>query len=243
MGFKEKVKESHKGFGGGIREINHSIMNMPTKMKQLALVQFFTWPGLFLMWFYYSTAVARNVFHAASEKEVIYTKGVEYAGSTLSFYNIVALVVALLIPSIAKRLGRKLTHSVCLICGAIGLLCVGLVTDKFQLYFCMVGVGIAWASILSMPYAMLAGSLPEDKIGVYMGIFNFFIVLPEIIASLFFGWIMEHLLNNNRLLAIQIGGGLMILAALICYFIVSEKHSRISEDDIALLEIEEQRSI
>ena len=91
---------------------------------------------------------------------------------------------------------------------------------------------------------MLAGeSLPEDKIGVYMGIFNFFIVLPEIIASLFFGWIMEHLLNNNRLLAIQIGGGLMILAALICYFIVSEKHSRISEDDIALLEIEEQRSI
>lgn len=243
LGFKEKVKESNKGFGGGIREINQSIMNMPAKMKQLALVQFFTWPGLFLMWFYYSTAVARNVFHAASEKDVIYTQGVEFAGLTLSFYNIVAFVVALLIPFIAKNLGRKLTHSVCLTCGAIGLLCVGLVTQKYQLYFCMVGVGIAWASILSMPYAMLAGALPEDKIGVYMGIFNFFIVLPEIIASLFFGWIMEHWLNNNRLLAVQIGGGMMILAALICYFIVSEKHERISKSKLALIEIEEQRSV
>ncbi len=86
----------------------------------------------------------------------------------------------------------------------------------------MVGVGIAWASILSMPYAMLAGSLPDDKIGVYMGIFNFFIVLPEIIASLFFGWIMTNLLGNNRMLAVQIGGALMFLAGLICYFVVKE---------------------
>ncbi|HEU0064711.1 MAG TPA: MFS transporter, partial [Flavisolibacter sp.] len=243
LGFKKKVQESNKGFGGGIKEINQSIMNMPAKMKQLALVQFFTWPGLFLMWFYYSTAVARNVFHAASEKDVIYTKGVEFAGLTLSFYNIVAFIVALLIPFIARQLGRKVTHSVCLICGAIGLLCVGLVTEKYQLYFCMVGVGIAWASILSMPYAMLAGVLPEDKIGVYMGIFNFFIVLPEIIASLFFGWIMQHVLNNNRLLAVQIGGVLMIVASLLCYFIVSEKFSRASKSKIALIEIEEQRTI
>ena len=107
----------------------------------------------------------------------------------------------------------------------------------------MVGVGIAWSSILSMPYAMLAGSLPEDKIGVYMGIFNFFIVLPEIIASLFFGWIMEHILHNNRLLAVQIGGILMILAAFLCYFIVSEKYERASASKIALIEIEEQRPV
>src|SRR3954468_824922 len=221
VGFRDKVKESNKGFGGGIREINHAIFNMPKRMRQLALVQFFTWPGLFLMWFYYSTAVARNIFHATSEKDPIYTSGVEFAGLTLSFYNIIAFLFALIIPFIAARLGRKLTHSLCLLCGAAGLLAVGLVSERYGLYFCMVGVGIAWSSILSMPYAMLAGSLPENKIGVYMGIFNFFIVLPEIIASLFFGWIMEHWLDNNRMLAVQIGGGLMILAALLCYFIVN----------------------
>ncbi|MFL5788000.1 MAG: MFS transporter [Flavisolibacter sp.] len=243
LGFKNKVKESNKGFGGGIREINQSIFTMPKKMKQLALVQFFTWPGLFLMWFYYSTAVARNVFHAVNEKDVVYTKGVEFAGLTLSFYNVIAFLFALMIPFVAKQLGRKLTHSLCLICGAIGLVCVGFVTEKYQLYLCMVGVGIAWASILSMPYAMLAGALPEDKIGVYMGIFNFFIVLPEIIASLFFGWIMEHLLHNNRLLAVQIGGVLMMVAAVLCYLIVSEKFERVSRSKVSLVEIEGQRTV
>ncbi len=224
IGFKQKVKESNKGFGGGFNEIMSSIKNMPPKMKQLAWVQFFTWPGLFLMWFYYSTAVARNIFGASSETDPIYTKGVEFAGLTLSFYNVVAFIFALIIPLIANKIGRKLTHSVCLFCGAAGLIAVGFITNKYMLYGCMVGVGIAWSSILSMPYAMLAGSLPEDKIGVYMGIFNFFIVLPEIIASLFFGWIMSNLLDNNRMLAVQIGGALMIIAGLLCYFIVKEKH-------------------
>ena len=222
ISFKEKVKESNKGFGGGVTEILDCIKNMPPKMKQLALVQFFTWPGLFLMWFYYSTAVARNIFGATSETDSLYTKGVEFAGLTLSSYNIIAFITALFIPFIAGRLGRKLTHSLCLICGAIGLIAVGFVHDKYLLYACMTGVGIAWASILSMPYAMLAGVLPENKVGVYMGIFNFFIVLPEIIASLFFGWIMVHLLGNNRMLAVQIGGCLMILAAIVCYLFVKE---------------------
>jgi maltose/moltooligosaccharide transporter len=124
------------------------------------------------------------------------------------------------------------------------LICVRFVTQPYELYFCMTGVGIAWSSILSMPYAMLAGALPEDKIGVYMGIFNFFIVLPEIIASLFFGWIMEHLLNNDRMLAVQIGGVLMILAGIICYAIVSErKNETVDEAETALLEIREERSV
>jgi maltose/moltooligosaccharide transporter len=244
LGLRDKVKESNKGFGGGIKEINHAIFNMPKRMKQLALVQFFTWPGLFLMWFYYSTAVARNVFHAPSETSSIYTKGVEFAGLTLSFYNVIAFLFALIIPFIANKLGRKLTHSICLFCGALGLICVGLVTQPNELYLCMIGVGIAWSSILSMPYAMLAGALPDDKIGVYMGIFNFFIVLPEIIASLFFGWIMQHLLNNNRMIAVQIGGVLMILAGIICYLIVNDKDSEmISDQKIAGLEIEGERSI
>ncbi|MGB5008132.1 MAG: MFS transporter [Ferruginibacter sp.] len=232
VGFKEKIKESHKGFGGGFREIMDSIKNMPPKMKQLALVQFFTWPGLFLMWFYYSTAVARNVFGATSETDSVYTEGVEFAGLTLSFYNVVAFAFALIIPFIARKLGRKLTHSFSLFCGAAGLIAVGFVTNKFMLYGCMVGVGIAWSSILSMPYAMLAGSLPENKIGLYMGIFNFFIVLPEIIASLFFGWIMTNLLDNDRMLAVQIGGGLMVVAGLLCYFIVKEKKN---DEDITII--------
>ncbi|HEX4849515.1 MAG TPA: MFS transporter, partial [Puia sp.] len=125
IGFKDKVKESNKGFGSGIREINHAIFNMPAKMKQLALVQFFTWPGLFLMWFYYNTAVARNIFHATETKDPLYIHGVEYGGLTLAFYSIISFLFALCLPRIASVLGRKRTHTLCLLCGALGLIMVG----------------------------------------------------------------------------------------------------------------------
>ena len=213
--FKNKVKEANKGFGGGVKEIIDAIKNMPGKMRQLALVQFFTWPGLFLMWFYYSSAVARTVFIATDESSAVYTKGVEFAGLTLSYYNLITFVFALFIPLIAKKLGRKYTHALCLLAGAIGLISVRFIHTPELLYLSMTGVGIAWASILSMPYAMLSRCLPENKIGIYMGIFNFFIVLPEIIASLFFGSIMENLLNNDRMLAVQLGGVFMVIAALL----------------------------
>src|SRR6185312_9147014 len=154
-----------------------------------------------------------------SEKDALYTKGVEFAGLTLSFYNVVTFIFAFFLPIIAARIGRKYTHMICLLCGAIGLISVGFIHNQYMLYGSMTGVGIAWASILSMPYAMLGGCLPEDKIGIYMGIFNFFIVLPEILASLFFGKIMEHVLHNDRLLAVELGGGLMILAAILTLLI------------------------
>ena len=223
LGYKDKVVESNRGFGGGVKEIIEAISNMPQKMKILSLVQFFTWPGLFLMWFYYNTAVARNVFHATSETDPLYGEGTNFGGLTLSFYNVVTFLFAFILPFIARKLGRKLTHSICLLCGAIGLISVAFVENKYMLFGCMTGVGIAWASILSMPYAMLSGVLPENKIGVYMGIFNFFIVLPEIIASLGFGWIMKNVLHNDRLAAVQIGGVLMIIAAIICYLFIKEK--------------------
>ncbi len=226
IGFKEKVQESNKGFGSGLSEILDSIVNMPKRMKALALVQFFTWPGLFLMWFYYSTAIARNVFHATSEIDPVYSQGVSFAGLTLSFYNVVTFLFAFVLPSIAKKLGRKFTHSICLLCGAIGLISVAFIQNKYLLYVSMTGVGIAWSSILSMPYAMLGGSLPQNKVGVYMGIFNFFIVLPEIIASLGFGWVMKNLLHNDRLLAVQIGGVLMIIAAVLCIVLINEKEEQ-----------------
>jgi maltose/moltooligosaccharide transporter len=209
-----KAKEEKKGFGAGAAEIFHAIATMPKRMRKLALVQFFTWPGLFLMWFYYSPAVARNVFGAVSEKDALYTQGVEFAGLTLSYYNLVTFAFAFFLPVMAARLGRKYTHMLCLLAGAAGLISVAFIHTPNMLYVSMTGVGIAWASILSMPYAMLGGCLPEDKVGIYMGIFNFFIVLPEILASLFFGWIMAHVLNNNRLLAVELGGCLMIVAAL-----------------------------
>jgi len=225
--YKEKVEESNKGFGGGFREITDAIANMPKRMKVLSLVQFFTWPGLFLMWFYYNTAVARNVFHATSETDPLYGEGTNFGGLTLAYYNVITFLFAFVLPSIANSIGRKTTHAICLLCGAIGLISVAFVENKYMLFGCMTGVGIAWASILSMPYALLGEVLPKNKIGVYMGIFNFFIVLPEIIASLGFGWIMKNVLNNDRLLAVQIGGVLMIIAGVVCYLFVKEKEDQV----------------
>ncbi len=230
------------GAGGVIREILHALKNMPDQMKRVALVQFFTWPGLFLMWFYYTTAVAVNVFGGVNDSDPVYSKGADFAGLTLAFYNVVTFAFAFVLPSIADKLGRKVTHSLCLLCGAIGLISVSWVTHPYMLYACMTGVGIAWTSILSMPYAMLSGSLPRDKVGIYMGIFNFFIVLPEIMASLGFKHVMKNILHNDRLLAIQVGGFLLVLAAILCYFVVRDKVPE-NELQTAKLEIDEQRSV
>lgn len=241
---KDKTKKSGGGFSDGVREIFSALANMPPRMKVISLVQFFTWPGLFLMWFYYTTAVAVNVFGGKDASDPVYAEGADFGSLTLAYYSVITFLFALVLPAIADRLGRKLTHSLCLLCGALGLISVSWVHDKNMLYVCMTGVGIAWASILSMPYAMLSGVLPRSKVGVYMGIFNFFIVLPEILASLGFGWLMRNVLGNDRLLAVQVGGALMILAAVICYCLVKEKkHEAIDEELTAEMEIEETRSV
>ena len=165
------------------------------------------------MWLYFPVAVARNVFGAADQNSPTYTRGVEWAGVCFGMYSAVCFVFSFVLPKLAQALGRKHTHSLCLLCGALGLLSVAFIHDKNFLLLSMIGIGIAWASTLSMPYAVLAGSLPADKTGVYMGIFNFFIVLPEIVASLGFGWVMNHLLHNNRLAAVIAGGVFLALAA------------------------------
>jgi maltose/moltooligosaccharide transporter len=207
----------------GISSFFSAFGNMPKRMKVLAAVQFFTWPGLFLMWFYYTTAVAVNVYHGVDNNDPVYAKGADFAGLTLAFYNVVTFGFAFVLPFIADKLGRKLTHSICLLCGALGLISVGWVQNPNMLFLSMTGVGIAWTSILSMPYAMLSGCLPRNRVGIYMGIFNFFIVLPEIMASFGFGSIMKHVLNNDRVLAVQIGGCMLILAAMVCYFFIKEE--------------------
>jgi maltose/moltooligosaccharide transporter len=186
---------------------------MPRTMRQLAWVQICTWLGLFCMWLYFPVAVARNIFGATDTTSPSYTAGVEWAGICFGMYSLVCFVFSFVLPLMARLFGRKGTHILCLICGGLGLLAVAFIQNKFLLLVSMTGVGIAWASTLAMPYAILAGSLPAAKTGVYMGIFNFFIVIPEITASLFFGWVMAHLLNNNRLAAVVAGGAFFLLAA------------------------------
>ncbi|NCI47065.1 MFS transporter [Sediminibacterium soli] len=221
--WKQKLAASNKGFSGGVKEIFSSIAHMPSQMKRLALVNFLTWPGLFLMWFYYSTGVAAELFHGDPQTSAeVYTKGLEYANTTSAILNLVTFIFSFALPSLVGMFGKKITHTLCLLIGGVGLLAVDHIQDPAYLYVAMGMVGIAWASILSMPYSMLAGSLPENKIGIYMGIFNFFIVLPEIIASLFFGSIMKQVLHNDRLLAVAVGGGLLCLAAVACLVFVKE---------------------
>jgi maltose/moltooligosaccharide transporter len=209
----QKAKSDHKGFGAGAREIVASIREMPRTMRQLAWVQICTWLGLFCMWLYFPVAVARNVFGALDTDSPLYSAGVEWAGICFGMYSLVCFGFSLVLPILAQRYGRKLTHSFCLACGGLGLLSVAVIHTKYLLLLSMAGVGVAWASTLSMPYSILAGSLPLGKTGIYMGIFNFFIVIPEITASLGFGWVMVHLLNNNRISAVVAGGIFFLLAA------------------------------
>jgi maltose/moltooligosaccharide transporter len=196
--------------------IGKALVEMPKPMRQLALVQFVTWVGLFCLFLYFGVAVARNVFGAQSPTDVVYSEGVKWAGYCSGFYNLVCSLVSPVLPSVVRRIGKKATHSACLLAGAIGLISIAFIHNKWILLFGpMVGVGIAWASILSMPYSILSASIPQNKMGVYMGIFNFFIVLPEITSSLAFGWIMSYLLGNNRMSALIVGGVCFIVAAIL----------------------------
>jgi len=185
------------------------------------------------MWLYFPVAVAHNVFGAADTTSPLYTAGVEWGGNCFAVYSAICFAFAFFLPGIARAIGRKHTHSLCLIAGGLGLISVAFIHNKYVLLLTMVGVGIAWASTLAMPYSVLAGSLPAEKTGVYMGIFNFFIVTPEIIASLFFGWVMNHWLGNNRLTAVVAGGCFMLIAAVLMQrvFDPGEEQIRLKQKD------------
>ena len=214
--FHRRKRES-AGIAASAREILKAAREMPDTMRKLALVQLATWLGLFCMWLYFPVAVARNVFGAPDQRSPLYQQGVEWAGVCFGAYSAVCFVFSFVLPALARSLGRARTHAFCLLAGAAGLLSVTAIHEPKLLLLSMAGVGIAWASILSMPYAILAGSLPREKTGVYMGIFNFFIVIPEIVASLGFGWVMSHVLDNNRLSAVVAGGVFLFLAAILVW--------------------------
>ncbi len=215
MALFQRQKAASAGIAAAARDIILAVRAMPDTMRQLALVQISTWLGLFCMWLYFPVAVATNVFGAPDASSPLYQQGVEWAGVCFGAYSLVCFGFAFLLPPIARSRGRKGTHAMCLLAGAAGLISVSIVTNPNWLLLSMTGVGIAWASTLSMPYSILAGSIPAGKTGIYMGIFNFFIVIPEIIASLGFGYVMSHWLNNNRMAAVVAGGFFLALAALL----------------------------
>jgi maltose/moltooligosaccharide transporter len=208
-----KAKEKPLALVANAKEILRAIVEMPETMRKLGPVQLCTWLGLFCMWLYFPVAVAHNVFGASDPNSLLYKAGVEWGGVCFAAYSAVCFAFSFALPKLARVLGRKNTHSLCLLCGAAGLISVAVIHNKYMLLASMLGVGIAWASTLSMPYAVLAASLPPGRTGVYMGIFNFFIVTPEILTALFFGWIMNHFLHNNRILAILAGGVFLLVAA------------------------------
>ena len=210
-------------------EILSALREMPRTMRQLAPVQLCTWLGLFCMWLYFVPAVAHQVFGASDPQSPKYSEGVEWGGLCFGMYSAVCFVFSFALEPMARALSRRRTHGICLVAGALGLLAVMVIHNKYLLLLSMTGVGIAWASTLSMPYAMLAGSLPAKRVGLYMGIFNFFIVLPEIIASLGFGWVMNHLLDNNRVAAVVCGGGFLLLAALLAQRVTDRTSERVPE--------------
>jgi maltose/moltooligosaccharide transporter len=221
----ERAKRERGGLGHLLGEIGQSVREMPTTMKQLAIVQLLTWLGLFCMWLFFVPATARHVFGATDPHSDRYTQGIEWGGFAFAFYSITCFLVALALPSLADRTSRKTVHALALACGAVGLLSVYLIHDKYLLLLSMVGVGIAWASILSMPYAILSTALPPNRMGVYMGVFNFFIVIPEIIASLGFGPLARLLFGENNPQAplyFVMLGGVCLLAASACVALVDD---------------------
>ncbi|MEL6501480.1 MAG: MFS transporter [Cyanobacteria bacterium J06623_1] len=209
----EELKLARGGVTSSLREAWQTLGNMPNMMQQLAKIQFFTWLGIFCFLLYFPPAVARNIFGATNQNSTLYSDGIEWAGICFAVYNAVCIGFSFVLPRIAKYLGRSLTHSLCLLCGGICLVSLLTIRNQYILLLAMLGLGIAWSSALIMPYAMLSSSIPPQRRGVYQGIFNFFVVLPEVVLSLGFGWVMQHLLHGNRLLAVVIGGVSLIIAA------------------------------
>ncbi len=208
--------EAHKretaGVANAFKEIFQGIGSMPRAMKQLAVVQFFTWFGLFCMWIYFIPAVATHVFGGAHGSPE-YQSGAEWGGVCFSVYNGVAFVFSFLLLLLVQKFSAKAIHTVCLALGALGLCSVMFISSPNLLLLSMLLVGVAWASILSMPYAMLSNAIPSEKMGFYMGVFNFFIVLPQIAASLGLGTVMKTLLGNNSMNAVLLGGVSILIAA------------------------------
>ena len=190
-----RAENAEQGIFDGLIESFMGIFKMPKTMVQISAVQFFTWFGLFALFIYATSAITSHVYGTDDASSALYNEGADWVGICFAVYNGVAALVAFLLPKIAERLSRRITHLLALVCGALGFISIYFVSDPNMLLLSMVGIGIAWASILSMPYAMLSSILPAEKMGYYMGVFNFFIVIPQIIAGSILGFIIKKFLR------------------------------------------------
>jgi maltose/moltooligosaccharide transporter len=208
----------------GLVSIITDLYKMPKTMQQLAVVQFFSWFALFSMWIYTTSAVTKHIYHTIDTESEIYNEGANLVSGMFGWYNLFAAGFGLIVlPYLAKFTNRKVSHLIALCVGGIGLASIYFISNPQHIIFSMIGIGMAWASILSIPYAILTGSLPQNKMGVYMGIFNFFIVIPQILAASILGVLVKHIFAGETIYALMLGGCSMVLAGIITLF-VTDKH-------------------
>jgi len=225
-------KREKSGVLAGFQEIFSSIRDMPATMRQLAVVQFFTWFALPCMWQFFGLSVARHVFGAPDDTESpLFKQGTEWGGICFAVYNIVCFLIAFALPMLARATSRKAVHMIALLCGGFGLVSVYFVRDPYMLWVSMAGVGIAWASILSMPYVILSTAVPLARMGVYMGVFNLFIVIPQVVMSFTVPWLIKHVLGNDPLHVVALGGASMLIAA-VSVLVVRDKAGDVPVDAV-----------
>ncbi len=203
----------------GLVSIVTDLYDMPATMRQLAVVQFFSWFALFSMWIYTTPAVTQHIYGTTDPTTALYNQGADWVGVLMAVYNGFAAVTAFFIVWMSKKISRKVIHFISLVIGGLGLASFFIIKDPNVLILSELGIGLAWASILAMPYAILAGSLPPEKMGVYMGIFNFFIVIPQITAAAILGFCVKQFFGHDAMYALLLGGGSMILAGILMLFV------------------------
>lgn len=213
------VLTNQKKTENGLVTIINDLYKMPKTMVQLSYVQFFSWFALFAMWIYTTPAVTRHIYGATDTSSALYNEGADWVGVLMAVYNGFAAVMAFFLVWLAKRTSRKTVHAVSLIIGGLGLASFYVIKDPNLLLISELGIGLAWASILAMPYAILTGCLPAKKMGVYMGIFNFFIVIPQITAAAILGFFVKNLFGNEAIYALMLGGASMLVAAFLVTFV------------------------
>jgi maltose/moltooligosaccharide transporter len=229
--FHEKDIESKERKKSGLAEILSDLVNMPKAMKQLGLVQFFSWFALFSMWVFTTPAIVDHVYHikAGDTSSEAYNNAGNWVGVLFGIYNAVSAIYALLLPRIVRETSRKKTHAFSLTMGGIGLISIFFIHNDYLLILPMIGIGLAWGSILAMPYAILSSSIPAKKIGVYMGIFNFFITFPQIVNGIIGGPIVKYVYNNHAIYALVMAGVFMFLAAISVLFVEDGRDIQIIE--------------
>ncbi|GJJ00916.1 sugar transporter [Duganella rhizosphaerae] len=204
-----------KGLGHAFKEIMGGFTNMPKTMVQLAAVQFFSWIALFAMWIYTTSAIGENVFGTTDAQSVAFQEAGNRVGVMFAVYSGVAALAAFILPIFARKTSRKFVHMSCLLIGGVSLFSIYAIHDLNLLFVPMIGVGIAWASILTMPYAILAGALPAKRMGYYMGVFNFFITIPQIVSGVLLGFVTKHWFAGHTVKTLMLGGVCMAVAGVL----------------------------